>query len=176
MKQAEQIVNELATSRSLLEIQYENEVGTGLGPTMEFYTLVSKDLQRADLTLWKGESVKITSEDVMEAEEDLEGCIDYVFAPAGLFPLPMPRNVKSSHKTKIKSKFNFVGKFIAKAVLDNRMVDLPFSLPFYQWLLKEESNLTSQDLRNIDPTIASTVSQLEGKKQFCLVTEKGQSC
>ena len=163
MKQAEQIVNELATSRSLLEIQYENEVGTGLGPTMEFYTLVSKDLQRADLTLWKGESVKITSEDVMEAEEDdLEGCIDYVFAPAGLFPLPMPRNVKSSHKTKIKSKFNFVGKFIAKAVLDNRMVDLPFSLPFYQWLLKEESNLTSQDLRNIDPTIASTVSQLEG--------------
>ena len=170
MKQAEQIVNELATSRSLLEIQYENEVGTGLGPTMEFYTLVSKDLQRADLTLWKGESVKITSEDVMEAEEDdLEGCIDYVFAPAGLFPLPMPRNVKSSHKTKIKSKFNFVGKFIAKAVLDNRMVDLPFSLPFYQWLLKEESNLTSQDLRNIDPTIASTVSQLEGnvkKKLF----------
>ena len=43
------------------------------------------------------------------------------------------------------------------------MVDLPFSLPFYQWLLREESTLTSQDLRNIDPTIASTVSQLEGK-------------
>ena len=42
------------------------------------------------------------------------------------------------------------------------MVDLPFSLPFYQWLLKEESTFTSQDLRNIDPTIASTVSQLEG--------------
>ena len=43
------------------------------------------------------------------------------------------------------------------------MVDLPFSLPFYQWLLREESTLTSQDLRNIDPTIASTISQLEGK-------------
>ena len=56
-----------------------------------------------------------------------------------------------------------MGKFIAKAVLDNRMVDLPFSLPFYQWLLREESTLTSQDLRNIDPTIASTISQLEGK-------------
>jgi len=74
----------------------------------------------------------------------------------------MARNTKSSHKNKIKTKFNFVGKFIAKAVLDNRMVDLPFSLPFYQWLLREESTLTSQDLRNIDPTIASTVSQLEG--------------
>jgi len=79
-----------------------------------------------------------------------------------LYPLPMARSTKSSHKNKLKVKFNFVGKFIAKAVLDNRMVDLPFSLPFYQWLLKEESTFTSQDLRNIDPTIASTVSQLEG--------------
>ena len=56
LKQAEQVVNELATSRSLLEIQYENEVGTGLGPTMEFYTLVSKEMQRADLSLWKGKN------------------------------------------------------------------------------------------------------------------------
>ncbi len=163
LKQAEQVFTELASSRSLLEIQYENEVGTGLGPTMEFYTLVSKEFQRADLSLWKGESVKITSEDVMEADDgEDEACIDYVFAPAGLYPLPMARNTKSSHKNKIKTKFNFVGRFIAKAVLDNRMVDLPFSLPFYQWLLREESTLTSQDLRNIDPTIASTVSQLEG--------------
>jgi E3 ubiquitin-protein ligase TRIP12 len=156
-------MTELAQSRSLLEIQYENEVGTGLGPTMEFYTLVSKELQRADLSLWKGETVKITSEDVMEADETDPLCIDYVFTPAGLYPLPMARNAKSSHKNKIKTKYNFVGKFIAKAVLDNRMVDLPFSLPFFQWLLKEESMLTSQDLRNIDLTIASTVSQLEGK-------------
>ena len=46
-------MSELASSRSLLEIQYENEVGTGLGPTLEFYTLVSKEIQRADLGLWK---------------------------------------------------------------------------------------------------------------------------
>ena len=46
-------MTELASSRSLLEIQYENEVGTGLGPTLEFYTLVSKEIQRADLGLWK---------------------------------------------------------------------------------------------------------------------------
>ena len=31
IKAAEQVMNELAHSRSLLEIQYENEVGTGLG-------------------------------------------------------------------------------------------------------------------------------------------------
>ena len=62
---------------------------------MEFYTLVSKEMQRADLSLWKGESVKITSDDVMDADDGVdEACIDYVFAPAGLYPLPMPRNTK----------------------------------------------------------------------------------
>ena len=42
------------------------------------------------------------------------------------------------------------------------MIDLPFSLPFFQWLLFEEHVLTTGDLRNIDPTIATTVTQLEG--------------
>lgn len=36
----------------MLEIQYENEVGTGLGPTLEFYALVSAEIQRCDLNLW----------------------------------------------------------------------------------------------------------------------------
>lgn len=32
-------MQDMASSRALLEIQYENEVGTGLGPTLEFYAL-----------------------------------------------------------------------------------------------------------------------------------------
>eukprot|EP00095_Tigriopus_kingsejongensis_P008879 maker-scaffold15_size728074-snap-gene-6.27 protein:Tk08879 transcript:maker-scaffold15_size728074-snap-gene-6.27-mRNA-1 annotation:"e3 ubiquitin-protein ligase trip12 isoform x2" len=162
LKQAEQVVNELAHSRSLLEIQYENEVGTGLGPTLEFYTLVSKEMQRADLNLWKGDTVKISSEDVMDDDENADDCIEYVHSSTGLYPSPLARNIKSSHKVKVKNKFQFLGKFIAKAVLDNRMIDLPFSQPFYQWLLKAEQSFTTRDLMNIDPTIANTVTQLEG--------------
>lgn len=172
-------MNELAHSRSLLEIQYENEVGTGLGPTLEFYTLVSKEMQRADLGLWKGDTVKISSEDVMEADgEDAanaEECIEYVYSSTGLYPAPLARNIKSSHKTRIRNKFQFLGKFIAKAVLDNRMIDLPFGTPFYQWLLREERTLCVKDLMNIDPTIANTVSQLEGivrKKRKLEMDEK----
>ena len=137
LKQAEQLMAELAYSRSLLEIQYEGEVGTGLGPTLEFYSLVSKELQRADLQLWKGAAVKIGSEEAMEeeGEEDAE-CVEYVHSDTGLYPLPIARNCKSSHKTKVKNKFQFLGKFMAKAVLDNRMIDLPFSRPFYQWILQ----------------------------------------
>lgn len=37
------------------------QVGTGLGPTLEFYALVSRELQRADLDLWRGDSVSVTS-------------------------------------------------------------------------------------------------------------------
>ena len=98
-----------------------------------------------------------------KAESVDEECVEYVYSSAGLYPLPLARNSKSSHKNKIKSKFVFLGKFIAKAVLDNRMIDLPFSAPFYTWLLHGEQSLSSTrgDLHHIDPTIASTISQLE---------------
>lgn len=54
-------MQDLGSSRAMLEIQYENEVGTGLGPTLEFYALVSQELQRADLGLWRGEEVTLAN-------------------------------------------------------------------------------------------------------------------
>lgn len=42
-----------APHRVVLEIEYYGEVGTGLGPTLEFYTLLSHDLQRKDMGLWR---------------------------------------------------------------------------------------------------------------------------
>jgi len=58
-KQAETLFNEFTNTRSLLEIQYDGEVGTGLGPTLEFYSLVSKEFQRADLEMWRGDCVHV---------------------------------------------------------------------------------------------------------------------
>ena len=37
---------------ALQELEYFNEVGTGLGPTLEFYTLLSHELQRKGLGMW----------------------------------------------------------------------------------------------------------------------------
>lgn len=34
---------------------YHIQVGTGLGPTLEFYALISQEFQRADLDMWRGE-------------------------------------------------------------------------------------------------------------------------
>lgn len=112
LKQAEQVMQDLATSKALLEVQYENEVGTGLGPTLEFYALVSKELQKASLELWNSTSLD-------ESE--------YVHSVGGLFPAPIPKTAKLSQLTKLKSKFRFIGKFMAKAVMDSRMVGYIFS-------------------------------------------------
>ena len=48
-------MEEVGSSRALLEIQYQDEVGTGLGPTLEFYTLVSREVQQANLQMWRGD-------------------------------------------------------------------------------------------------------------------------
>lgn len=51
---AEKVVEESAGTKVLLEISYLGEVGSGLGPTLEFFALVSRELQRIDLEIWRG--------------------------------------------------------------------------------------------------------------------------
>jgi E3 ubiquitin-protein ligase TRIP12 len=46
----------------------------------------------------------------------------YVNAPYGLFPLSLSKTAKTSQISRLKFKFKFLGKFMAKAVMDSRMV------------------------------------------------------
>ncbi|KAJ8956894.1 hypothetical protein NQ318_014311, partial [Aromia moschata] len=157
LKQAEQVMQDLATSKALLEVQYENEVGTGLGPTLEFYALVSKELQKTNLELWYA-----------PGSSDNE----YVYAPIGLFPAPLPRGAKVSQITKVKSKFRFLGKFMAKAVMDSRMQSgwtFRFRFSFYRWLLGQEHCLTLSDLKHVNPDIYRTL-----RKMHALVRERDE--
>lgn len=41
--------------KSVLEVEFTGEEGTGLGPTLEFYALVAGELQRKDLGMWQCE-------------------------------------------------------------------------------------------------------------------------
>jgi E3 ubiquitin-protein ligase TRIP12 len=65
------------SSSSILEVEYFEEVGTGLGPTLEFYTLVSKEFARKDLKIWR--------------DADPSGSNIYVDHPRGLYPAPLSR-------------------------------------------------------------------------------------
>ncbi|OXB83098.1 UNVERIFIED_CONTAM: hypothetical protein H355_016662 [Colinus virginianus] len=155
LKQAESVMQDLGSSRAMLEIQYENEVGTGLGPTLEFYALVSQELQRADLGLWRGEEVTLAN-----PKGSQEGT-KYIQNLQGLFALPFGRTAKPAHIAKVKMKFRFLGKLMAKAIMDFRLVDLPLGLPFYKWMLRQETSLTSHDLFSIDPVVAKSIYHLE---------------
>ena len=53
LKEAESILNEFGSSRIVLELQFRDEVGSGLGPTLEWYTLISHQLMRKDLEMWR---------------------------------------------------------------------------------------------------------------------------
>lgn len=48
--------------------------------------------------------------------------VSYIHTAHGLFPLPLGKSSKLPQMTKAKSKFRFLGKFMAKAVMDSRMV------------------------------------------------------
>lgn len=50
--------------------------------------------------------------------------VSYVNAAFGLFPSPLGRAAKSPQISRLKTKFKFLGKFMAKAVMDSRMVSL----------------------------------------------------
>ena len=41
-----------ACRKSVLEIEFVGEEGTGLGPTLEFYALVSAELQKTSIGMW----------------------------------------------------------------------------------------------------------------------------
>ncbi|XP_038209135.1 E3 ubiquitin-protein ligase TRIP12 isoform X3 [Zerene cesonia] len=207
LRQAEHVMHEFAHSKALLEIQYENEVGTGLGPTLEFYALVSQELQRADLDLWHGsenfkqkptsfggEIVKsqptVVSDrssdaaarlassvrDALNLDEDRspepselekETSIPspapdatYVSWPCGLFPQAIGRNARASHLSRVKAKFRFLGKFMAKAVMDSRMVDIPLSVSMYRWAVSEQQWLGLSDVRHVAPELWRSLCRL----------------
>lgn len=147
LKQAEMVFNEISinNSRAMLEIQYENEVGSGLGPTLEFYALVSRELQRCDLEMWRN-SMSSTDRALYQKGGEKK----FVFSPGGLYPNPLPRNVKSSQLNKLKSRFKMCGKFVAKALMDSRMLDLHFSVPMFKWMLGDEKTLSLRDMQHLD--------------------------
>jgi E3 ubiquitin-protein ligase TRIP12 len=141
------------SSSSILEVEYFEEVGTGLGPTLEFYSLVSKEFARRDLKIWR------------DADATHPG--PYVHHPLGLFPSPIaPEDitrdgaqcVKLSEPTgrylilsliyrKRTHIFRVIGQFVAKAMLDSRIIDLHMNKIFLKLILGEEVTPTMDNLK-----------------------------
>ena len=71
--------------------------------------------------------------------------------------------MKNVQLSKLKSKFRYLGKFMAKACMDSRMVDINISEAFYKWLVSQEDYaLDICDLQFVDQTLYTSLSQLYG--------------
>lgn len=150
---AVKVMEMYSSQKTVLEVEYFGEVGTGLGPTLEFYTLLSHDLQRARLGLWRSSSSpdKSTTRTHSQKEHDNDFSepgkagsnkavdhSDLVDAPLGLFPRPWPPTADSSDGSpfsKVIEYFRLVGRVMAKALQDGRLLDLPLSTAFYKLVL-----------------------------------------
>lgn len=129
---ATHMMNLHASQKVALEAEFENEVGTGLGPTLEFYTLVSYEFQKFGLGMWRGDHMSFTATKSFQAEEDSPG-LSTLF---GLFPRPWSSEVSNGVEfTEVIKKYTLLGQVVAKALQDGRILDLPFSKAFYKLIL-----------------------------------------
>uniref|UniRef100_A0ACD5U1W4 Uncharacterized protein n=1 Tax=Avena sativa TaxID=4498 RepID=A0ACD5U1W4_AVESA len=150
---AAKVMHSYARSNALLEVEYEEEVGTGLGPTMEFYTLISHDFQKSGLGMWRGElpcEARIDKTHIGPRT---------VVAPNGLFPRPWSVSVDCASFSEVNKKFQLLGQVLAKAIKDGRILDIPFSKAFYKLILGQELNI--YDINSFDPELATTLMEFK---------------
>ncbi|OAQ31489.1 hypothetical protein K457DRAFT_136009 [Linnemannia elongata AG-77] len=148
LESAVRVMDLYGSHQAMLEVEYFEEVGTGLGPTLEFYSVVSKEFCKKFLKLWR--------------DGDSEGATKYVTAPHGLYPRPMATvpSHADNHR-KILKLFKSLGQFIAKAMLDSRIIDVPLSALFVSQLLGRNLKPRLQHVASIDPVLARSLQSLQ---------------
>lgn len=159
--------------KAVLEVEYFGEVGTGLGPTLEFYTLVSHELQKRSLGLWREEG----------AAGPAAG--ELVAAPSGLFPAPAPPSDSAEAVEKKCERFRLLGRVMAKALQDGRLLDMSLAVPFYKLMLGKPLGLF--DVRGLDSMLGATMEEMDAlcrqkraleaadapRKQVCNIRTQG---
>lgn len=129
-----------AYRKSILEVEFKDEEGTGLGPTLEFYALVAAELQRRDLGMWLCDDEFLNEMNSVEQgrEDGLKPPGFYIHTSSGLFPAPYPQSHPKLQR--VIEYFRFLGVFCAKALQDSRLVDLPLSTPFIKLICSGNSD------------------------------------
>ncbi|KAL3628555.1 E3 ubiquitin-protein ligase upl4 [Castilleja foliolosa] len=147
---------DLNADHKAFEVEYNEEVGTGLGPILEFYTLVCREFQMSGLGMWRDDCL---SRHCSETENP-----EILLSPFGLFPRPWS---SSTEYSEIIKKFTLLGYVVGKALQDGRVLDLPFSKAFYKLVLGEE--LTLFDIQSFDPPLGRALLEFRAiveKKEY----------
>jgi E3 ubiquitin-protein ligase TRIP12 len=157
LESAIKVMELYGASQSILEVEYFDEVGTGLGPTLEFYSTVSKEFCKKKLRLWR--------------DNDPNGDGEFISGPNGLFPRPLSEEfAKSEEGEKILQLFKMLGKFVARSMIDSRIIDLNFNPIFFR--IGNESAAVRPSLgavRSVDPVVARSLMTI---KKFALAKKE----
>ena len=145
LESAVKVLELYGSSPSILEVEYFEEVGTGLGPTLEFYSTVSKEFSRRKSKLWR--------------ENESSTKDEYAFGKLGLFPAPLSAvQAGSENGKKVLHLFKMLGKFVARSMLDSRIIDISFNPMFFKIGNDADSvPATLSSVRMVDPGLAASL-------------------
>ena len=139
---ANKFLNDPVTSKFIgyLEFEYLNEIGNGIGPTLEFYSLVINSI-KSDSSLW------------------------YKTTDASLYPAILN---KKKDNVDIINKFKLIGFIVARALYDDRLIDIPLSKVFWDVVLGRAVPLS--EIAVIDKDLGKTINDfneiINKKKKF----------
>ncbi|TID31093.1 hypothetical protein CANINC_000337 [Pichia inconspicua] len=120
---AVKVMETYAANPGLLEIEFFDEAGSGLGPTLEFYSNVSKEFGKLRLYMWRSDQYDKLTLNKLDSEI-------FVSDRHGLFPRPLSK--ENPHMSNTLLYFKVLGKFLARAFLDSRLVDFNFNPLFFE--------------------------------------------
>ncbi|KAH3682184.1 hypothetical protein WICPIJ_006847 [Wickerhamomyces pijperi] len=154
MQSCFKVMDLLGTDPSVLEVEYNDEVGTGLGPTLEFYAICSHLFAKKSLGIWRDDSLNGDN-----VSEYIEG---------SLFPKPLKVETTEEYQNKL-NYFSYLGKFMARALLDSRIVDFNFNKTFFEMIALQidqpDLELPNGELLNklnsVDSKLASSLVYLK---------------
>ena len=148
LESALKVMELYGASQSILEVEYFDEVGTGLGPTLEFYSTVSKEFSKKKIKLWREN----------DANDD-----EYAFGARGLFPAPMSEDQATNENGKrILHLFKMLGKFVARSMIDSRIIDVSLNPTFFR--IGDESKPVTPSLgavKTVDPMLAKSLKLIK---------------
>lgn len=148
LESAIKVMDLYGASQSILEVEYFEEVGTGLGPTLEFYSTVSKEFSKKKLKLWR--------------ETDSNDASEFITAQTGLFPRPLgDDDASNTSAERILNLFKVLGKFVARSMLDSRIIDINLNPIFFR--IGDGSSAVKPSLgavKAVDPVLARSLKHI----------------
>jgi len=113
------------SDKHILEFEFFHEEGSGLGPTLEYYSLIAQEIKKD-----ANEILRITDDGTL---------------------FPRPKQITN----KDIEIFEFIGLIIARAILDERILDMPLNPVFWKLILKQKVDFS--DFKRIEKKMGEII-------------------